>query len=219
VSIMRLFRIFNIVSILVFLFYVFVTISAAYERPAFDTALTAKWHPGGYCIPCHYSLMNIEKARSISNTCSCHDIRPRGETGGYNINMTKIYDIHNNIICIRCHIGIKNPDEVTVQDFHRIMKIACSNCHTYANGTYQVPEKTNCSDCHAGGNPHTVHGNKTEILCIACHGEDFAKKYADKTVSIPDRNVTIAKQIGPEDYPTVARILSKIIGTLMKIGE
>lgn len=210
----------KIIYIVAISFYALVSVSAAYERPAVDTALTAPWHPGGYCIPCHYSLMTLDKAKNISNTCGCHNLRPAGQTSGYKIDMSKIYGIHNNIICIRCHIGMKNQDGVTAQDFHRIMPIACSNCHTYTNGTIQIPDKKNCSDCHADGNPHVVHGNKIETLCVACHGEDFASKYTSGIVSIPNNNGTTAKPVGVSftDYPTITRFLYKIFGTIMKIG-
>lgn len=204
----------NILSILMISFYGLVSISSAtYERPAYDQALTAPWHPGSYCIPCHFSLMDIEKAKKISGSCKCHDYRPKGITGGYKVDMTKIYDIHKDIMCIRCHIGMKNQQNVTVQDFHRIMQIACSDCHTYVNGTYQIPEKKKCSDCHADGNPHVVHGDKIEKLCIACHGEEFANKYVNKTIEISDKGMVLLTPSNTtvREYPTITGFLSKIL--------
>jgi len=202
------------------LFYGFVSIaSSAYERTAYDQALTASWHPGSYCIPCHFSIMDVKKAQNLSNTCRCHEYRPVGKSSGYSVNMTTIYNMHKDIICIRCHIGMKNQQNVTAQDFHRIMQIDCSNCHKYVNGTYQIPEKKNCSDCHADGNPHIVHGTKINRLCIACHGEEFAKKYINKTIEISDKgmvilpsNVTIERE-----YPTITEFLGKILGIIMRI--
>lgn len=204
----------NILSILMISFYGFVSISSAYERPVYDQALTAPWHPGSYCIPCHFSLMDKEKAQSISNGCKCHDYRPNGTTGGYKVNMTKIYDIHKDIICIRCHIGMKGQDNVTAQDFHRIMPIACSNCHNYTGGTYQIPEKTKCSDCHADGNPHVVHGNKIDKLCIACHGEEFANKYVNQTIITDKGMVILPVNNTIREYPTITEFLVKLIGFL-----
>jgi hypothetical protein len=211
----------NVLSILIISFYGLVSISsAAYERPAYDQALTAPWHPGSYCIPCHFSLMDSGTAQKISNTCKCHDYKPAGSTGGYTINMTKIYDIHKDIMCIRCHIGMKSQQNVTAQDFHRIMPIACSNCHNYTNGTIQIPEKKNCSDCHADGNPHIVHGKKVEVLCVACHGEEFANKYINRPIQITDKGiVTLSGNVTVREYPTITGYLSNILGILSRIGS
>lgn len=209
-------------SILIFIVVLFsmISISAAYERVQPKDGLIAPWHPGGYCISCHYSLTSIEKAQKISYTCSCHDYRPKGETGGYKVNMSKIFDIHKDIICIRCHIGMKDQKNVSAQDFHRIMKIECSNCHRYSNGTYQIPEKKNCSDCHASGNPHVVHARENRVgkMCIACHGEEFAKKYANKTILVGETNISIKPEVVKE-YPTIADFLSKILKIIIPNGE
>ena len=208
--------IFNILTILMISFYGLVSISSAvYERPAYDQALTAPWHPGSYCIQCHFSLLDKTQAQQMSNTCKCHDYRPAGNIDGYTINMTKIYDIHKDNMCIRCHIGNKNQQTITAQDFHRIMPIACSNCHNYTNGTYQVPAKKNCSDCHADGNPHVVHGDKIEKLCVACHGEEFANKYVNKKIEITAQGmVVVPENTTVREYPTISSFLSKILGIL-----
>jgi hypothetical protein len=205
----------KMLSVLIISFYSLVLLSSAYERPAYDQALTAPWHPGGFCIPCHFSLMERTTAEKISNTCRCHDYRPAGEISGYNINMTKIYDIHKDTMCIRCHIGMKDQKDVTAQDFHRIMPIACSNCHKFTNGTYQVPEKKNCSDCHADGNPHIVHGAKIEVLCVACHGEDFANKYVDKAINVTDIGlVLLPVNVTVRVYPTITEFIGNMIGII-----
>lgn len=211
----------NLLAILIISFYGLVSISsAAYERPAYDQALTAPWHPGSFCIPCHFSLADKTTAQKISNGCVCHNYRPQGVTEGYSVNMTKIYDIHKDIICIRCHIGMKGQQDVTAQDFHRIMPIACSNCHSYNNGTYQIPEKKKCSDCHADGNPHVAHGNKINKLCIACHGEEFANKYVNRTIEISAQGmVVIPGNKTTIEYPTITDIIGRILGILFNIGQ
>lgn len=192
--------------------------NAAYERPEFSDGLYSSWHPGSYCIPCHYSLMSVEKAKNISIGCqNCHQYKPKGSSK-YDIDMSKIFNIHKDIICIRCHIGIKNQNKVTAQDFHKIMPIDCKNCHNYSKGTYQVPEKKNCSDCHANGDPHIVHsGNKRlEKMCIACHGEEFANKYISKglQINISEQGIVSTKPpvAGVKvEYPTIGKFLENVL--------
>lgn len=201
--------------ILIFIiFYIPVPVSA-YERTMPTDGLIGAWHPGGYCISCHYSLTSIEKAQAISYSCECHNYRPSGITTGYKIDMANITNLHKDIMCIRCHIGMKDQNNVSAQDFHRIMPIACNNCHGYINGTIQIPEKKNCSDCHANGNPHVVHGNKVGELCIACHGEDFAKKYSNGTINVTENNVSLQPEVVKE-YPTVTDLIDKILQTIWK---
>lgn len=218
------YKIFILGIMAVLSFFTIISISnAAYERPEFSDGLYASWHPGSFCIPCHYSLNSVEKAKNISIGCqNCHQYKPKGSTK-YDIDMSKIFNIHKDIICIRCHIGIKNQKEVTAQDFHRIMPIACNNCHNYSNGTYQIPEKKNCSDCHANGDPHVVHSGdkRLEKICIACHGEDFANKYISGAVQINVSKlgiISVGSATGTAvEYPTIGKFLEnifKMIGIL-----
>lgn len=188
----------------------------AYERVEFKDGLTEKWHPGGYCIPCHYTLLGTEKARAISYNCyKCHDLRPKDAKSKYEIDMTKVYDIHKDIVCIRCHVGIKDEKNVTAADFHRIMsKTACLSCHTFDNGTYIKPQKTKCSDCH-GGDPHIVHGKKVENMCTACHGEEFGEKYVKPPAALIP---SIGKpEVSIKEVPTIGGFISKIIESLIRI--
>lgn len=187
--------------------------SATYERVLPTDGLIAPWHPGSYCISCHYSLMDINKAQNISYSCRCHDYKPAGVVG-YKVDMAKITDLHKDIICIRCHIGMKNQDNVSAADFHRIMPIACTNCHTYVNGTIQVPKKINCSDCHANGNPHVIHGDKVGELCVACHGEDFANKYANGTIVITENNISL-KPLVVNETPTITDFIYRILKAII----
>ncbi len=204
-------------QILVFLLIalLFSIAASAYERPQFKDGLTDNWHPGSYCIPCHYTLIGAEKAQNISNGCRCHDYRPKGAEGSLKVDMKQIFNIHKDIVCIRCHVGMKEENNVTAADFHRVMsKTACLSCHTYANGTIQKPLKTNCSDCH-GGDPHVVHGEKLESMCEACHG-DFAQKYA-KLPQALNLSASTAKPGGNNEYPTIGQIINKIISMLLQL--
>ncbi len=216
-----IYRIIGIISILIISFSFYLSPVGAYERPEFKDGLTSNWHPGAYCIPCHYSLMSKEKAQNISIACkNCHeDMRAQGKgKGKYEIDMNKILGIHKDIVCIRCHIGTKDQ-KVNAQDFHRIMPIDCRNCHNYTNGTYQKPEKKNCSDCHMKGDPHVVHGDKVDKICIACHGEKFANKYVNRTFLKPGQNISAIMLKETREYPTIVNFLEMILQILSKIGE
>ncbi len=210
----------SIKKILIFLIFSFFLVSLvlllqkpaiAYERPAFRDGLTDKWHPGAYCIPCHYTLLDAEQARAISNGCKCHYIGPRDPQNKYKVDMTKVFDIHKDIVCIKCHVGNKDENNVTEADFHRVMsKVACLSCHTFENGTYQKPQKTKCSDCH-GGDPHVVHGSRIQQMCVACHGE-FGQNYAASLGLPTGSNQSV---VPTKEYPTIGEIMSRIIDSLM----
>jgi len=206
-------KIIMVISYLMFFFFSSVVIVYAFERPEIKDGLTDKWHPGAFCIPCHYTLLSTEKAQSISNGCKCHDFRPLNAETKYTVDMKKIFDIHKDIVCIRCHVGVKDGTNVTAADFHRIMsKETCLTCHTYENGTIQKPQKTKCSDCHSG-DPHVVHGKRLEKMCETCHGE-FAKNYVGtKSTSI----VSPRNETAVQDYSTIGQIISNIIGSLLQI--
>ena len=200
---------------------VFFSIQAsAYERPQFKDGLMDNWHPGKICIPCHYTLAGTEKAKAISTNCfKCHANRPQNVQGGYNIDMVKIFNIHKDMVCIRCHVGIKDGDKITAQDFHRVMsKTACLSCHTFENGTYQKPKKTKCSDCH-GGDPHVIHGERIEKMCPACHGV-FGEKYINMTAPASELPIPLNKSntvLKDEGYLTIGQFINNIIESFMQI--
>ena len=206
-------KILLVISYLMIFFFSSVASVNAFERPEIKDGLTDKWHPGAFCIPCHYTLLNTDKAQSISNGCKCHDFRPINAENKYKVDMKKIFDIHKEIVCIRCHVGVKDGTNVTAADFHRIMsKETCFTCHTYENGTIQKPQKTKCSDCHSG-DPHVVHGKRLERMCETCHGE-FAKNYVGvKSTGI----VSTRPEAAVQEHPTIGQIISNIIGSLLQI--
>jgi hypothetical protein len=193
--------------------FILATPANAYERPQFKDGLTDSWHPGAYCIPCHYTLLGTDNARSISNGCTCHDYKPKNAQG-LKVDMTRIFDIHKDIVCIKCHVGNKDGDAVKAADFHRIMSnVSCLSCHTFMNDTYQRPQKTKCSDCH-GGDPHVVHGKRLEKMCVACHGE-FGETYAGQKLSIP--SAPKPQAAASVEYTTIGQVISKIIDSLLQI--
>lgn len=195
----------------------------AYERPEFTDGLTNKWHPGSYCIPCHYTLLSSEKATEISQGCkkSCHSLKPKNGRK-YEVDMGLVSNIHEDKICIRCHIGSKDESSITASDFHRIMSnVACLDCHRSEDGTYVKPQKTRCSDCHDGG-PHVVHGTKVESICEACHGE-YGRKYLStleipKALNITLMNATLNKQEEVKDeFPTLGQFVTRLIESFIKV--
>ena len=199
----------------------------AYERPEYKDGLEARWHPGSFCIPCHYTLLGNEKAKSISSRCinTCHSAenRQKNTRSRYRIDMNRISSIHKEIVCIRCHVGMKSGRNMTPVQFHGVMsRVQCMNCHIYKNGTYIKPSKTRCIDCH-GSNPHVVHGKKLGKMCVICHGE-FGEKYADRLEVPSNSNISImSRAIGENmkreedrEYPTIGEILTGIFRTLMR---
>lgn len=220
---------FLIVSIALFSLILMAGIAYAYESPEFTDGLTARWHDGAKCIPCHYTLLGNERAREISINCAntCHDKehRPKNAVRSSEIDTKWISEIHKDIVCIKCHVGTKSSVNVTAVDFHRVMsKTQCSSCHTFENGIYMKPKKTNCSECH-GGNPHVVHGNKIDRMCVACHGEygENIEKLAEQNpelrlpigVNMTSRNISM--EVVKTEYVTIGQLMTKIIGSLINI--
>ncbi|NJD76637.1 MAG: hypothetical protein FIB08_06000 [Candidatus Methanoperedens sp.] len=211
-----------IISLAMFSFILMAGQADAYERPDYKDGLTGNWHPGSFCIPCHYTLLGNERAKEISSGCTkaCHAIgnRPKDTKTAYKIEIASISKIHKDIVCIKCHVGTKSEKNVTAVDFHRVMsKTACLDCHTYVNGSYLKPQRTACSDCH-GENPHIVHGKRLDKMCEACHGE-FAEKFISKlelpsNLSNMSRSAAVSKSETIKEYPTIGQIISRIFALI-----
>lgn len=195
----------------------------AYESPEYKDGLSQSWHRANLCIPCHYMLAGTAKAQAISNSCeNCHKYRIKGATAANDrkIEMSNIENIHTNMVCIKCHVGLKAGTNITAADFHRVMsKTACLECHAFDNGTYIKPLKTKCSDCHSGS-PHVVHGDRLNKMCVACHGENIEKfittnpEVAGKMISLSGQNATI---VDKSEYPTLGEFIIKLIEQFTKI--
>lgn len=200
--------------------------NAAYERTPFSDGLAEKWHPGSFCIPCHYTIAGDEKARSISTGCQCHKYSLKNPIKPMQIDMTKILDIHINMVCIKCHVGQnKNISNLKAADFHNVMKrIACTKCHTIENGRAIKPKAKICSDCHAV-DPHVVHGKKLEKICMACHGE-FGEKFSNKSVD-PSEKMSLPSAISKldtnetfltKDYTSFGEFINKLVLSIIKLS-
>lgn len=208
----------TIISVFMILFITYQV--SAYQRPEFKDGLVGRWHPGALCISCHYSLSTTEKAQSISAGCRCHDkiYIPKDAKSVYEVDNSKILDLHKNIICVRCHISTKK-NEANFQDLHDIKKrLECTQCHVVENTTIKIPEKKKCFECH-GGDPHVVHSNKTEKLCPACHGE-FGERYIENTLLTSEKEMIptiLAKNetVVVKEYPTIIEFVTSIIKSIM----
>ncbi len=212
-----------IISLVMFFLILTASHANAYERPVYKDGLDAKWHPGRICLPCHYTILSDAEAKEISRGCStyCHNSknRPKDSNKKYELDMSKIIDLHKDVMCIRCHAGVKNENNITATDFHRIMsKTGCMSCHRYENGTYIKPEKTKCSDCHAS-DPHVVHGKKAEQMCVLCHG-DFVQNFTSIPVvqgQVLEKADNLTNEKTTTESPTIGQFISSMIDSLIKI--
>ena len=170
-------------------------------------------------------VAGTEKAKAIDSNCeNCHKYR---EKGAYfntkKIDMTPIIDIHTNIVCIRCHVGLKTQANITAADFNRVMsKTPCLSCHTFKNGTYVKPIKNKCSDCHSG-DPHVAHGEKLEKMCVACHG-DFGEQFVNKSTKNENKmpapsGLNASAQGKPDisEIPSIGQLIIKLIEQLTQV--
>lgn len=207
----------TIISIFIILFITYQ--ATAYQRSEFKDGLVGRWHPGALCISCHYSLSTTEKAQSISAGCKCHDkiYIPKDAKNVYEVDNSKILDLHKDIICVRCHIGVKNR-EASSQDLHYIKKrLECTQCHESENATVKLPEKKKCFECH-NADPHVVHSNNTEKLCPACHGE-FGERYIENALLTSEKDMLptmLAKNetVVIKEYPTIVDFVMSILKSI-----
>jgi len=212
-----------IMFILIILVFLSTSSANAYESPEYKDGLFQSWHRANLCIPCHYMLGGTAKAQTISNSCeNCHKYRIKGATAANDrkIDMSYIENLHTDMVCIKCHVGLITENNMTAADFHRVMsKTACLSCHTFENGTYIKPLKTKCSDCHSGS-PHVVHGNKLNKMCVACHGEDMGKfinmnsEEMSRIMLVQGQNTTIEDI---SEYPTIGQFIINLIEQFTKI--
>lgn len=171
------------------------------------------WHPSAMCDQCHATLIPKDQVPAILGSCKCH----RDEfTSGGKIDVVFIEEVHGIKTCTRCHIGSWDEEETLTYDtIHTVhAQIHCNLCHGDLENI-DTPESKNCDFCHKGG-VHFVHSNKTEDLCLTCHGT-AGKKYLEEDVSVEDiflmsNNTTasVAQDYRPK-YPTILNILKSLI--------
>jgi hypothetical protein len=176
--------------------------------------LAGEWHPAPECIQCHVSLLSEGTLRAKLGSCECHR---EAYTSDGKIDNEKIRkNAHGVTVCTDCHVGsgiATDAGEIPCDEIHRPhVRVDCQACHGERD-CIAIPETGNCDFCHLG-DAHSVHGNKTGDLCVACHGS-FGIKYKAEGYQLKE-GVPVEKK--PEEiiYPTISNILKAIIKFIFK---
>lgn len=172
------------------------------------------WHPAPECGQCHVSLLSEGALRAKLGSCECH--RETYTSAGA-IDMEKIRkNAHGVKVCIDCHIGsgiATGVEEVPCDEIHRPhVRVDCQACHGERE-SITIPETGNCDSCHLG-DAHSVHGNKTGSLCVACHGS-FGIKYKAEGYQMKE-GVPVEKKPEEITYPTILNILKALKKIIFK---
>lgn len=210
---MRTFGLIRIILILLLSVYIVGVSSGDEVIPGMSKGtFMGNWHPSGMCDQCHATLIPREQVPGILGSCKCH----RAEyTHGGKIDIGKIDEVHGIKTCTRCHIGsVAGKSPITYDTIHNVhAQVECTSCHG-DKASIMTPEDKKCDLCHIEG-VHFVHGQKTEDLCIKCHGT-ASKKYLEEDVSVEDifviNNETTI--IPKRSYPTILNLLKNLIDTL-----
>jgi len=172
------------------------------------TTLLGESHPTQACDYCHSVLIPSRSERDqILGSCICHkeQYSPNGK-----VDMDLVSKGHDGKTCARCHTGMKleDLDEDTYHLLHE--NVECRRCHEKRGVGFAIPEMK-CDRCHTGG-PHVIHGDKTAILCSACHGaygEQFESGSRSAAV-MPLTNAT--GKVAPRQHLTILKIIESLIG-------
>ena len=162
------------------------------------------WHPAPECGQCHVSLLSETALRAKLGSCKCHK---EAYTTEGNIDIEKIRkNAHGSKVCVDCHIGsgiTTSAGVIPCDELHRVhVSVDCQACHGERE-SITIPDG-NCNSCHLG-DAHSVHGNKTGSLCVACHGS-FGVKYKEEGYQIKE-GVPVEKKTEEVNYPTILNIL------------
>jgi len=176
--------------------------------------LSGGWHPAPECIQCHVSLLSEGALRAKLGNCQCHQV---AYSSGGKIDNEKIRkSAHGVTVCIDCHIGsgiATSAEEIPCDKIHRPhVRVECQECHDERENI-MIPESGSCDSCHPG-DAHSVHGNETGNLCVACHGS-FGIKYKEKGYQMKE-GVPMEKKPEEITYPTIYNILKEFIGYIFK---
>ncbi len=177
--------------------------------PPNPTGFIGSWHPAPECGQCHVSLLPESRLRSMVSSCVCH---AKGYTTGGSIDNEKIRTrAHEIRICIDCHIGtgvVKRGEGIPGKEIHRVhLNVECRSCHG-AGKSPVIPESGNCSSCHHGS-AHSIHGTRTQDLCVACHGA-FGIKYKERGYQM-EEGVPVLRKEEEKSYPTILNILKALL--------
>jgi len=176
--------------------------------PPNPTGFIGSWHPAPECVQCHVSLLPESRLRSMVSSCVCHG--KEYVTGGAIDNEKIRTKAHGIQACIDCHIGtgIAKAGEISANEIHRVhLNVDCRGCHE-AGKNLRIPESGDCNSCHQGG-VHSIHGNRTGELCVACHGS-FGIKYKEKGYKMKE-GVPVIKSEEEKRYPTILNMLKALL--------
>jgi hypothetical protein len=175
--------------------------------------LGGSWHPAPECVQCHVSLLSDDVLRAKLGSCECHR---EAYTSDGDIDMGKIRtNAHDTKACIDCHIGtgLKSFMAIPGDEIHNVhVNVDCQGCHDERE-LINIPETGRCETCHSA-NPHTVHGNKTDDLCVVCHGS-YGIKYKAEGYQMEEG---VPVEIVQEEtiYPTISNTLKAFIEFIFK---
>lgn len=177
---------------------------------------SAQEHVEGYgqiCYPCHDVLLTKQERIDKLAHCRCHSV-DIWRSGGNQIDLESLSELHGDDPCIKCHVGPGAGDEMNFTNIHGAHKnVKCEGCH--GSGTMNIPEAEDCLDCHQGG-VHTVHEDVLIDVCEGCHGE-VINKYAELRAEVgvtPTKTPVTAEEGGFSLFELIQRIISFFTGGL-----
>ncbi|HID20568.1 MAG TPA: hypothetical protein EYP28_06510 [Methanophagales archaeon] len=173
------------------------------------------WHPAPECGPCHTSLLSEDAVNEKLGNCKCHR---EAYTSNERIDGDKIRKTAHGVkVCIDCHIGSGigvSKGELPGEDLHRLHRqVDCQACHD-EGASLLIPSSGNCDLCHSGDS-HSIHGDMTGNLCVACHGS-FGIEYKEKGYILIEG---VPKKPEEVTYPTITNMLKAIIKFIFEPKE
>jgi len=182
--------------------------------PNLSKFLAGSWHPAPECVQCHVSLLSDGALRAKLGSCECHR---KDYTSAGDIDMGKIRTVAHDIkACIDCHIGagvVASIQAIPCDEIHNVhMGVDCEACHNEKKSIV-IPETGRCDSCH-DVNPHAVHGNKTDDLCVVCHGA-YGIKYKEEGYQMREG---VPVEVVQEEtiYPTISNLLKALVKFIFK---
>jgi len=199
---------------ILFFLALFITIAVTSAEEVYPKNPDLFWrgHPTEACDYCHYTYIPHDRMTGLMRACVCH--KDPYTTGG-KVDISKVSEhAHASKPCSACHFGTARVEDVSLQDFHRThIHVNCTYCHSREGSSIGIPETKNCEKCHNQG-PHLVHGERTDAMCVICHGKfgEECRKKGYTAEKIAPVNETTQKTI---KIPTILDLLR----TLLEIIE
>jgi len=181
------------------------------------------WHHSEMCDDCHKMLIPQEELARIQGYCKCHNNNVLTSNG---VNLEQLGKLHGMQTCISCHVGSSGSsgDEMAKMNIHSAHAGAdCEKCHG-DKASIHTPDGKECNFCHKGG-VHLVHGQRTEDMCVTCHGPAGEGYKEDDTtleaIMTPRDNniegITVINNTASPEYPTIMGLLREFVAFI--VGE